>query len=203
MANYKRYDDEPHNVDEAEVARLREKREIKRQDVLFIAKLLIYHIVACIIYIIIFSPASDAEVAHDTRGEAYILAFFSLLAITLFSFIISLELSSKGELRREFTDRMKTESFNAKVYLSYTQRHLVRYGVIYFIFQIPYVVFHLLFGFEYVRPIVVDNLYTMDAGLMELTRFAPLGAVLNVMLFVGLLALFNYLTLKRWKSEIL
>ena len=203
MASYNRFDDETHNLDEAEVERLRERREVKRRDVMFIAKMLIYHVAACIIYIIIFSPASDAEMVHDTSGEAYILSFFSLLAIVLFSFIVSLELSSKGELRRDFTDRMKTESFDLKVYLSYTKRHLGRYGVIYLIFQIPFVIFHLLFGFEYVRPTVIDNLYTMDAGLMELTRFAPLGAVLNVLLFVGLLALFNYITLKRWKSEML
>ena len=203
MANYNKYDDVAHNVDEAEVARLRAKREVKRQDVMFIAKMLIYHIAACIIYIIIFSPASDAEVVHDTRGEAYILTFFALIALVLFSFIISLELSSKGELRREFTDRMKTERFGLAIFLSYTKRSLVRYSVIYLIFQLPFVIFHLFFGFEYVRPTVIDNLYTMDAGLMELTRFAPLGAVLNVLLFAGLLALFNYLTLKRWKREIL
>lgn len=203
MSNYPRYDEETRNVDEAEAERIRLRRQVKRRDVLFMAKLLAYHLAACVVYIIMFSPASDAEIAHDTSGEIGILVFFSTVALALFSIIISLELSSSGELRREFTDRMKTEKFTLSLFLSYTKQSLIRYCVIYLIFQIPFVIFHLFFGFGYTHPTVIDNLYTLDAGLMELVRFAPLGALLNVLLFALLLTLFRYLTFMRWKKDIL
>lgn len=203
MSNYNKYSDEVNNFDPAEVERLRQKREKKRHELLFIAKMFLYHLAACVIYIIIFSPSTDAEVAHDTNGESYILAFFSVLAITLFSFIISLEISSNGETQREFTNRMKTESLSPALFFSYVKERLIGYSVIYLIFQLPFAAFHLFFGFEYVRPTVIDNLYTMDAGLMELIGIGFVGAILNVLLFAALLTLFNYLTFRRWKSEIL
>ena len=203
MSNYNKYSDEVNNFDPAEVERLRQKREKKRRELIFIAKMFLYHLAACVIYIIIFSPSTDAEVAHDTNGESYILAFFSVLAITLFSFIISLEISSSGETQREFTNRMKTESLSPALFFSYVKERLIGYSVIYLIFQLPFAVFHLFFGFEYVRPTVIDNLYTMDAGLMELIGIGFVGAILNVLLFAALLTLFNYLTFRRWKSEIL
>ena len=203
MSNYNKYTDEVNNVDPLEVERLRKKNETKRRDILFAAKMLIFHIAACVIYIIIFSPSTDAEIAHDTKGEAAILAFFSVIAIAIFSFIISLETSAKDDLRREYSDRMKNEGLTRDMFFSHVKNFLIRYGVIYLIFQLPFVIFHHFFGFGYLYPTVIDNLYTMDAGLMELTGIGVLGALLNVILFCGLLTFFNYLTFKRWKSEIL
>ena len=155
MRNIDRYDEEVKNIDIAEVERLKRKRDDQRAALLFAAKLFVFHIAAFVIYVIIFSPASDAEVAHDTSGEAGIIAFFSALAITFFSFFISLELSSKGELRRDFTDRMKKEKMSLKLFWELSGRPILTYAVIYFIFQLPFVVFYHFFGFSYVYHLIL------------------------------------------------
>ena len=203
MKNIDRYDEEVKNIDLEEVARQKARVAKKKKLILFTAKLFIYHLAACVLYIVMFSPATGAEVAHDTNGEAGILSFFCILAIALFSLFISFELSSKGELRRDFTELMKTESFTPALFWSLSSENVVRYGIVYFIFQLPFAIFHHFFGFEYVYPSVIDNLYTLDAGLMELTGIGILGAVLNTLLFTALHALFRFMTYRRWKSEIL
>lgn len=203
MKGIDKYDEEVKNVDEEEVARIKAKTAAKKSLLLFAAKLFVYHIAACILYIIMFSPSTDAEIAHDTGGEAALLAFFCTVAIALFSLFISFELSSKGELRRDFTELMKTEKFSLRLFWSLSGKPIVRYGIIYLIFQLPFAVFHHFFGFEYVYPTVIDNLFTLDAGLMELTGIGILGAVLNALLFSALHALFRYMTYRRWKKEIL
>lgn len=203
MKNIDKYDEEVKNVDAQEVARIKQKTAEKKSLILFAAKMFIFHIAACILYIIMFSPSTGAEVAHDTGGEAGLLAFFSVLAITFFSLFISFELSSKGELRRDFTDLMKSEKMSAKLFWSLSGKPIVRYGIIYFVFQLPFAIFHHFFGFEYVYPTVIDNLYTLDAGLMELTGIGILGAILNALLFTALHALFRFMTYIRWKKEIL
>ena len=125
------------------------------------------------------------------------------IMFTFFSLFISFELSSKGELRREFTDIMKTEKMSARLLWSLSGKPIVRYGIVYFLFQLPFVIFHHFFGFEYVAPTVIDNFYTLDAGFMELTGIGILGAVLSTLMFTVLHALFRFMTYRRWKSEIL
>ena len=203
MKNIDKYDEEVKNIDTEEVARFKAKIAERKALLLFSAKLFIYHLAACVLYIIMFSPATGAEVAHDTNGEAGILSFFCVIAISLFSLFISFELSSKGELRRDFTDLLKIESMTPKLLWSLSRKPIIRYGIIYLVIQLPFVVFHHFFGFEYVYPTVIDNFYTIDAGLMELTGIGIVGAILNTLLFTVLHALFRFMTYRRWKSEIL
>ena len=203
MRDIDKYDEEVKNIDLEEVERIKQKTAAKKSLILFATKLFIYHLAACVVYIVMFSPSTGAEVAHDTGGEAGLLTFFCLLAITLFALFISFELSSKGELRRDFTDLMKSENFTSKIFWSLSGKPIVRYGIIYFVFQIPFAIFHHSFGFEYVYPTVIDNLYTMDAGLMELTGIGIVGAVLNTLIFTVLHTLFRFMTYRRWKREIL
>ena len=203
MKNIDKYDEEVKNIDTEEVARFKAKIAERKALLLFSAKLFIYHLAACVLYIIMFSPATGAEVAHDTNGEAGILSFFCVIAISLFSLFISFELSSKGELRRDFTDLLKIEPMTLKLLWSLSRKPIIRYGIIYFVIQLPFAVFHHFFGFEYVYPTVIDNFYTIDAGLMELTGIGIVGAILNTLLFTVLHALFRFMTYRRWKSEIL
>ena len=203
MKNIDKYDEEVKNIDTEEVARFKAKIAERKALLLFSAKLFIYHLAACVLYIIMFSPATGAEVAHDTNGEAGILSFFCVIAISLFSLFISFELSSKGELRRDFTDLLKIESMTPKLLWSLSRKPIIRYGIIYLVIQLPFVVFHHFFGFEYVYPTVIDNFYTIDAGLMELTGIGIVGAILNTLLFTVLHALFRFMTYRRWKREIL
>lgn len=203
MKNIDKYDEEVKNVDPKEVARIGAKNTRKRKAILFAAKLFIFHLVALLLYIFTFSTAADAEVAHGTGLEGRVLFTFSLIAIAFFALFISFELSSKGELRREFTDLMKKEQFSVKLALELSRDELCYYSAVYFAFQIPFAIFHHIFGFEYRYPTVIDNFFTMDAGLMELTGIGFLGALLNTLLFTFLMMLFRYLTYLRWKNEIL
>ena len=203
MKNIDKYDEEVKNIDTEELSRIKAKTAEKKSLLLFSAKLFIYHLAACVLYIIMFSPATGAEVAHDTNGEAGILTFFCVIAITFFSLFISFELSSNGELRRDFTDLLKIESMTPKLLWSLSRKPIIRYGIIYFVIQLPFVVFHHFFGFEYVYPTVIDNFYTIDSGLMELTGIGIVGAILNTLLFTALHTLFRFITYRRWKREIL
>ena len=203
MKNIDKYDEEVRNVDEAEVQRLKQKRAEKKALIRFTAKMILYHLALCVFYIILFSPASNAEVAHDTGAEVNLLAFFCVFAISLFAFFISLELSSDGDLQREFTGLMKSHNMSFVLFYKLSGKPIIRYGIVYFIFQLPFVVFHHFFGFEYVYPTVIDNLYTIDAGLMELTGIGIVGAILNTLLFTLLHAFFRFTTYRRWKNDIL
>ena len=130
MKNIDKYDEEVKNIDTEELSRIKAKTAEKKSLLLFSAKLFIYHLAACVLYIIMFSPATGAEVAHDTNGEAGILTFFCVIAITIFSLFISFELSSKGELRRDFTDLLKIESMTPKLLWSLSRKPIIRYGII-------------------------------------------------------------------------
>ena len=112
MNNIDRYDEEVKNVDPDEVERIKRKKSRIRQRILFAAKLAIYHIAAWVLYVIIFSPATDAEVAHDTGAESSVLVFFCLLATVFFSgvftsFRTALRRLSNGDLSGHAPDKSR------------------------------------------------------------------------------------------------
>ena len=203
MRDIDKYDEEVKNIDLEEVARQKQKRADIKARMLFFGMMLVYHIVACIVYTVTLSPTAEAQMIYGRESEARLLAFFSVVAIAMFAFITSLELIMNGEARDNFTDRMKGEKLSPKLFWSLSKKSILSCGIMYFIFQFPYAVFHHFFGFEYVSPIIIDNLYTLDAGLMELTRLGIVGAVLNTLLFSAFHALIRYFTYVRWKKDIL
>ena len=203
MKNIDRYDDEAMrvNVDQAEVERQKEKRARIKRRMLFTVKLFGYHIVAFVLYVFLFSTASDAEVAHETGLEKNVLALVGALAIFFFALFISLELSWNGDARREFKNILKTTPYSVKLPLTLSLDAILPFSIIYFVFQIPAALFHHFFGYSYTDPIIIDSFYTMDMGFMELTGVGFLGAVINTILFAVFLIGIRFFIYRGWKLE--
>ena len=203
MNNIDRYDDQAmqQNVDLAELARKKEKSEKRKRKLLFSAKLFGYHIIAYILYVFIFSTTSDAEVAHETGLEQNILAFFCTLSILLFSFVISFELSWDGDACRSYKNILKSEPYRIKLPFRLSLDFILPYSIIYFVMQIPGILFHHFFGYSYTNPIIIDAFYTMDIGFMELTGISLLGAVINTILFAVFLIGIRFFIYYGWKRE--
>ena len=203
MKNLDRFDDEAKvgNIDTAELEKQKVRTAQIKRRIMFFVKLFLYHFASMIIYGIALSSTVSADVYEERGAAKTILAVFSLLAIVLFAFIISLELNSDGDQKRSFLSMIGEQKFSPALAIKLSYPSAIFYTVIYFAFQLPMCIFHHFFGFDALLVTMFEQYYIMDIGFMELFSFGILGTIVNCILFIAALLLFNFMTYSRWNGE--
>ena len=203
MKNLDRFDDEVRggNIDTAALEKQKSRTAQIKRSILFFVKLFLYHFATMIIYGIVLSSTVSADVYEERGAAVYILTVFSLLAIVLFSFIISLELNADGDRKRKFLDLVSEQKLSLNLALKLSRTDAAVYTAIYFAFQLPMCIFHHFFGFDALLVTMFEQYFIMDIGFMELTTLGILGTLINCILFAAALLLFNIMTYYRWNNE--
>ena len=203
MKNLDRFDDEVRggNIDAAELEKQKSRTARIKRSIMFFVKLFLYHFATMIVYGIVLSSTVSSDVYEERGAAKTILAVFSLLAILLFAFIISLELSSDGERKRSFLALIGGQELSPALAIKLSRTDATVYTAIYFAFQLPMCIFHHFFGFDALLVTIFEQYFIMDIGFMELSTLGIVGTVINCLLFVVPLLSFNMLTYYRWKNE--
>lgn len=203
MGNLDRFDDEAmqRNADDAAREEIRQKNAKIKHYMLFAGKLFLWHIVAFILYVFLFSSAADAESFYDTGYERKILAIFGVMATFVFSLFTSFELWGDGVAKRSYKDLLRSVKYELKIPAKMSLLGILPCSIVYFAFQIPGVIFYHIFGYSYFNPMIIDKFYTMDIGMMELTGIGIVGAVINTVLFAAFLYALRMYIYHSWKRE--
>ena len=200
MSNLNRYDYETldANVDKEALAAEKAKRIETKRRMLFVFKTVIAHIVALAAYLVVFSNTGDFESYYDESEERIVLTIFSAIAVAVFGALNSIELFRSSDKKEAF---IKDRPFERKKNISLALGEVRTYTILYAIFQLPAAIYHLFAGFDYIETSIFEHFFVLDMGLMELCRFAPLGIVLNCIIFAAFLFLFRLNVCRRWQKD--
>ena len=134
MSNLDKYDYEAvgANVDKEALAAEKKKREIARGRILFLFKTFLCHLLAVVLYLVIFANTGDFQSYYDVAEERVVLIVFSIIAVAVFGALISIELGKNVAAREAF---IKDRPYERKKRIRLALGNVVSYSVIYLIFQ--------------------------------------------------------------------
>lgn len=200
MGNIDKYDYEARegNVDKEALAAEKKKRETIRRRIMFVFKTFLCHLAAVALYLVVFANTGDFKSYYDVQEERIVLIIFSIIAVAVYGFIISIELGKNAAAREAF---IKDRPFERKKRIALAKGNVVSYSVIYAIFQLPAAIYHLFAGYDYIETSIFEYFYVLDMGLMELTHIGLVGAVLNTVIFAATLFVSNLITCRHWQAD--
>ncbi len=157
------------------------RREEIRSLMKWFVTLIILHVLSALLYNIVFNRMAR-ELATD-RYESraiFVVLVFGLAFLLVFCIWYALSQARYTEYRTALKNAMAEDSFTL---FGYFRRNFVKINILrviaYFIFQIPFMVFYAVLGFDPVYTTVVEKFYIIEVGFYELLGISPLGAVLN------------------------
>ena len=184
-------------------------RELFRKMVKWFGLLLLFHLMSMILFGVIFS-SSVARMIDDklqTRVNLTVL-IYNIAVFVIFSIVHSKIESSFSEYKKGIKETVRANEFSALKYFKATflKEHLIRLGI-YFAFQLPFLVFCLIFGVELQYPTMFEQFYITETGFYLVTGSALLGLLLNTVVF-GIIfslirALFVFITKKDVEKDIM
>ena len=186
---------------EQDILRARQKKLRFKQSLRFLIKNFLYHAVTLILFSLFVKRMIEAELYNKTGLERGVLIVFSMLATAIHILISGLEISGDGERRRTFNKLLDVRPFTADLPLKLEGAELIVIGICHLAFQLPFVLFHHLLGFYYPIPTLMEKLYCMDAGWMEMVHFGILGALMHTLVFMLGTTALRYLVYLRWNKE--
>ena len=188
-------------VDENEIATQKKKRDIIKKGIRFFVITVITHLGAWILYSFTLHSLILQAIADEQDWYKTVVLVFSLAAICVLAFAASIELSSDDKQRRQTMVMSRTARLKFADTFQLSKIALLEYSAIYFVFQIPFCIFYHAFGYYYVESTIMENFYTMDVGMLELTKVGILGIMLNTLMFAATLMLMRHFIYKRWEKE--
>lgn len=146
--------------------------------------LLLVHLVAMIVYLLTWSSSITRMLLDEEIARAHSSVFwFGVIACVLFSVIYTKADISYVDYRKELKESLRE---GATVFGIFCDKHLakdlVKVGV-FALIQIPFLIFSLIVPYSLMTPLVIENFYIMDAGVLLMTGSPFLGILLNTLLF--------------------
>ena len=184
-------------------------RDVFRSMVKWFGLLLLFHLMSMILFGLLFS-SSVAQMVDDKlqpRANATIL-IYDIVVFVIFSVVFSKIESSFSEYKKGIKDRVRENKFSVVEYFkqNFLKEHLIRLGI-YFAFQLPFLVFCLVFGVELQYPTMFEQFYIAETGFYLATGSALLGLLLNTvvfgMIFSLIRILFVFITKKDVEKDIM
>ena len=185
------------------------KRDTFRSMVKWFGLLLLFHLMSMILFGVLFS-SSVAQMVDDKlqiRANLTVL-IYNIVVFVIFSVVYSKIESSFSEYKKGIKETVRENEFSTVNYFkeNFLKEHLIRLGI-YFAFQLPFLVFCLIFGVELQYPTTFEQFYIAETGFYLVTGSALLGILLNTLVFginfTLIRALFVFITKKDVEKDIL
>ena len=178
------------------MSRLTFRDAIKWLGVLFIA-----HIVAMVFFSLIMSSAvATMSVDYPSRANRTVLTFNIIFDI-VFTFLYFKIKTSYISYQKIFKDIVRAEEYSfSKYFREEIFREQLVMSCVFALFQIPFVIFYVIFGMSLVYPILLEQFYIMDAGAYLVSGSALIGVLLNTLIFTVvflLIRLLFFVTMKK------
>ena len=144
---------------------------------------------------------SEAQAMGELSLGRTILIIYSIVCVIGFSAWRAVSMSRDGAARRAYLDMSADHLPNVKELLQIDlKKDLVELAV-YAGLQIPFLIFYSAFGYRYVGGIFFEGLYTMHAGIYEITRIGIIGILMDCALYFVTVKLFRLPVYRTWERE--
>ena len=192
-------DNKDFDLDEATALKRKKKNRFIKSIIRYVLILIIWHLAATLLYGICFSSLMEQYLrANMLKTVDVILAIYSAITIFLLSFFSSADLKDAHETRRAFIEQLKGRKISFGSCMKFSLWQIVLYTAIYFVFQLPFCLFHHAYGFDHIYVTIYEQYHIMDVGFMQLTGVGILGTLINCIIFFFSLMMFHYFTYISW-----
>lgn len=155
------------------------RKAIKWLGLLFVA-----HIVALLFFSLTMSVSvATMSVDYPSRANSTVLTF-NVVFDLVFAFMYFKIKTSYVAFQKDFKDTVNADGYSFSKYFreEILKEQLVMSTVL-ALFQLPFVIFYAIFGMSLLYPILLEQLYIMDAGAYLVSGSALLGLLLNTLIF--------------------
>ena len=159
-------------------------RKTVKKLIAWIGILIAVHIIAMIIFGIIFSNSVASMSEQDAVQANLTVLIFNIVFYSLFSIFYFKVETSYIDYRRTLKEALKTEDFSLLNFLinKDLKEHIIMLGI-FAVFQLPFVIFYSILGMSLVYTTIFEQFFIMDAGSYLLTDSSLLGVILNTVIF--------------------
>ena len=171
--------------------------------------LILYHLIAMIIYGLFVSSMVTQLAIQEIYSEARVSVFvFDIILCVLFSVAYCKVESSFTAYRKDLRQSMKEEGFSLITYFKEKKlKDLIIKVIVFAIFQLPFLLFFSIWGLSYIATTGIEKFYIVDAGAYAIVGIPILGFILNTLLFsvifIGVDLIFNALLASSLKKDLI
>ena len=163
--------------------------------------LLAIHGMTWLIRAIAFSGIfAEAQAMELSLGRT-VLIIYSLVCVVGFSAWRAVSMARDGGARRAYLDMSVERVPTCKELLRIDLKKDLIELAVYAGLQLPFLIFYSFLGYLYVGGTFFEGLYTMHAGIYEITRIGILGIVMDCAIYFATLKLFRLPVYRIWEKE--
>lgn len=184
-------------------------RDLFRKMVKWLGLLLLLHLMSMILFGVIFSSSVARMIDDKLQARANLtVLIYNIAVFVIFSIVYSKIESSFSEYKKGIKETVRANEFSTLNYFKATflKENLIRLGI-YFVFQLPFLIFCLIFGVTLQYPTTFEQFYIAETGFYLITGSALLGILLNTsvfgIIFTLIRALFVFITKKDVEKDIM
>ena len=172
-----------------------------RKAINWLGILVIAHIAALIFFSLMLSGSvAEISVNYPLRANRTVLTFDIVFDI-IFAFMYFKIKTSYVNYQKSFKELLKFDDFSFFKYFKgeFLTEQLVM-TTVFALFQLPFVMFYAIWEMSLLHPILLEQIYVMDAGAYLISGSAWLGLILNTLIFTVIfltVRLFFFITMKR------
>ena len=111
--------------------------------------------------------------------------------------------TSYVEYQKSFRELLRSDDYSfSKYFKEYILKEQKIMTVVFLLFQIPFVMFFAIWGMSLLYPILLEQIYVMDAGSYLLTHSALAGWLINTFIFTLVFLFVRLLFFVKMKKDL-
>jgi hypothetical protein len=160
--------------------------------------------IAAMIFFNFFLSGSVAEISVNDPLRANLTFFaFNFVFDIIFAFIYFKIKTSYVEYQKSFRELLRSDDYSfSKYFKEYILKEQKIMTVVFLLFQIPFVMFFAIWGMSLLYPILLEQIYVMDAGSYLLTHSALAGWLINTFIFTLVFLFVRLLFFAKMKKDL-
>ena len=179
------------------------KKEMIKKAISWYVLLLLVHIAARIFFIVMekFDIMIMAEESPTAANR--VLLFFNIVVLVIMSFSYIRIEHSYADYQKAFKNAIKAPDYSHIIFYkdTFLAERIIQV-VLYAVFQIPLVISVGIQGFVLTNTTVLERLFIMDGAWYSITQSALFGFLINVLTFIVILTLIDFIYIIREKHDI-
>ena len=174
-----------------------------RKAINWLGILVIAHIAALIFFSIFLSGAvADMSTNDPNRANRTVLTF-NIIFDVAFAFMYFKIKTSYVDYKRSFREILTSENYSfSKYFKEDILKEQLMMTVVFALFQIPFVIFFAIWGMSLLYPLLLEQIYSMDAGAYLVTNSALIGWLVNTLIFTFIFLLMQLFFFVKMKKDI-
>lgn len=195
-----RYESEQEKKYQEEQQRLRKTQGIVRMVVRNLVGMVFGNLFALAIYAGLLSKLVSERLQNEMSVAGLVLTYSVLTQIAII-LLLTLTYRKDGEENRRLLTASREEGFSLREYYRETMKRFAWIlPAVYAVFQLPFLVYFLIFGYQYEAGTLFGHFYLPQLAFCQLLG-GGIGRILNTLVMAAVYAVVISVVQRRWYSE--